>query len=174
MSKKNNEFASNFALSLNIPPQKLFGWFRRPPLWAIGDWQLHHDNTPFMHHILCRVFWWNIKLPRWLNPSTAQIWHPATSGFSQNQNHLWKGKDFRPLMRFRKTWQGSMATGRTVWGPKVPTLNGLRCHCPLYNIPCIFFNKYLHFHITWLNKYLLDCPRVLFLSLFFLFNFLFF
>ena len=29
----------NYALSLNIPLQKLF---RRPQLWATGDWQLHH------------------------------------------------------------------------------------------------------------------------------------
>ena len=37
---------SNFALSLNIPLQKLFGWFRRSQLWATGDWQLHHNNAP--------------------------------------------------------------------------------------------------------------------------------
>ena len=43
-----------------------------------------------MHHISCRVFWWNIKSPRWLSPTIAQIWHPVTSGFSQNSNHLWK------------------------------------------------------------------------------------
>ena len=31
---------------MNIPAWKLFGWFRRPQLWATGDWQLHRDNTP--------------------------------------------------------------------------------------------------------------------------------
>ena len=35
-----------FAVSLNIPPWKLFGWFRRLQLWANGDWQLHHNNVP--------------------------------------------------------------------------------------------------------------------------------
>ena len=34
-----------FVLSLNIPLCKLFRWFRRPQLWAAGDWQLH-DNMP--------------------------------------------------------------------------------------------------------------------------------
>ena len=29
---------------------------RKPQLWATGDWQLHHDNTPLMHHISYRVF----------------------------------------------------------------------------------------------------------------------
>ena len=33
-------------LNLNIPPWKLFRWFRKPQLWATGDWQLHHDNVP--------------------------------------------------------------------------------------------------------------------------------
>ena len=36
------------------------------------------------YHILCSVFWWNIKSPRWLSPATAQIRHPVISGFSQN------------------------------------------------------------------------------------------
>ena len=33
-------------VSLNIPPWKLFRWFRRPQLWATGDWHLHHNNVP--------------------------------------------------------------------------------------------------------------------------------
>ena len=40
------ESASNCVLSLNIPPRKLFGRFRRPQLWATGDRQLHHENVP--------------------------------------------------------------------------------------------------------------------------------
>ena len=38
-----SESASNFVLSLNTLLWKLF---RRPQLWATGDWQLHHDNAP--------------------------------------------------------------------------------------------------------------------------------
>ena len=41
-----NKSALNFALSLNIPLWKLFGWFRWLQPWAMGDWQLHHDNAP--------------------------------------------------------------------------------------------------------------------------------
>jgi hypothetical protein len=32
----------------------------------------------------CRLFWQSIKSPRSVSPPTAQIWLPATSGFSQN------------------------------------------------------------------------------------------
>ena len=35
-----------FCVKLEHPPWKLFGWLRRPHLWATGDWQLHHDNVP--------------------------------------------------------------------------------------------------------------------------------
>ena len=174
LSEQSNESASNFTLSLNIPLQKLFGWFRMLQLWVTGDWQLHHNNVPahasrflqsflakhqiiqvtqphysldlvpfdfwlfpkfksplkgkrfqtineiqeiwwgswwcfqqrilqsvlksgrnawksvtkttrlLMHHISGRVFWWNIKSPRWLSPAKVQIWHTATSGFSKN------------------------------------------------------------------------------------------
>ena len=40
-------------VSLNIPLQKLSRWFRRPQLWAPGDWQLPHNNalTCASHHI---------------------------------------------------------------------------------------------------------------------------
>ena len=138
--------ASNFALSLNIPQQKLFGWFRRPQLWATDDWLFYHDNAcPPMHHISCRVSWWNIKLPRWLSPSTARKGHPVTSGFSQNTNHLWKGKDFKPSMRFRKNMTGQLIRswwlGELCEVPRCLLWRTLRSHCPMYNVPCtcIFF-----------------------------------
>ena len=52
-----NESASDFALSLNIPQQKLFRWFRRLQLWATGDWlQLHHNNAPAHASCLLQSF----------------------------------------------------------------------------------------------------------------------
>ena len=53
LSEQSNKSASDFALSLNIPLWKPFGWFRRPQLWATGDWQLHQDNMPtHISHLL--------------------------------------------------------------------------------------------------------------------------
>ena len=83
-------------------------------------------------------------------PSTAQIWHHATSGFSQNSNHLWKGRDFRSLTRFRKIWRGSWwQLGELCEVPRCLLWRGLRCHCPVYNVSylfsCIFFKKCLFF-----------------------------
>ena len=51
-----------------------------------------------MHHVSCRVFWQNIKSPRWLSPTTAQIWHPVTFALPKTKitferedisNHRW-------------------------------------------------------------------------------------
>ena len=91
-------------------------------------------------------FWQNIKSPRWLRPPIAQIWHPETSGFSQNQNHLRKGGDFRPSMKFRKIQRGSWwQLGELCEVPRCLLWRGLRCHCPMYNVSCIFFEKCLYF-----------------------------
>ena len=43
-------------LSLNIPPRTLFGWFRRPKLWATADWQLYHDKSPAQASCLMQTF----------------------------------------------------------------------------------------------------------------------
>ena len=53
-------------LNLNIPLQKLFGWFRRPQLWATSDWQFHHNNVSAHASHLVQRSWQNIKSPRWL------------------------------------------------------------------------------------------------------------
>ena len=53
LTEYNNESASDFALSLTIPPWKLFRWFRRPQLWSTGDWQLFHNNmTPHASRLI--------------------------------------------------------------------------------------------------------------------------
>ena len=97
---------------------------------------------PLMHHhVSCRVFWWNIKSPRWLCPPTAHIWHPATSGFSQNSNYLWNGRDFRSLLkRFGRIQQGSWWwLGKLCEVPRCLLWRGLRHHCLMYNVSCVFY-----------------------------------
>ena len=110
---------------------------------------------PLMHHVVsCRVFWQNIKSPRWLRPTTAQILCPVTSGFSQNWNHLWKGRDFRPWIIFRKIRQGS-------WWPLGELCEaqgtyfewdwGVIVVCTMFLVSCVFFNKCLFFILhSWL------------------------
>ena len=56
LRKQSNESTPNFVLSLNILLRKLFGWFRRPQLWATGDWQLHHNTPAHASHLMQSFF----------------------------------------------------------------------------------------------------------------------
>ena len=118
---------------------------------------------PLAHSCItsCVVFWQNIKSPRWLRPSTAQIWHPVTYGFSQNWNHLWKGSNFRPQIRFRKIQRGSWwQLGELCEVPRCLLWRGVRCKCPVYNFSCILYllQKSLYFPY-YMAGYLLDRPH---------------
>ena len=71
-----------------------------------------------MSHISCRGFCLNIKSPRWLGPLYSPDLAPSNFWLFPKLSHLWKWRDLRPLMRFKKIQQGSW------WwrGPKVSTL----------------------------------------------------
>ena len=104
------------------------------------------------------VFLRNIKSPRWLcpPPPTAQYWYPGTSSFSQNWNHFWKGRDFRPSVKFRKIWPGSLW-----WLEELCEVlrwlcwRGLGYHCSMYSVSCLlYFLQYVSvFHITCLDTF---------------------
>ena len=111
------------------------------------------------HHVYHRDFWWN-RTPRWLSPHTAQVRCPVTSGFSQNQTHLWKGRDFRLSVRFRKIrWGSWMAIGRTVWGLKLPTLKGTEASLSFVQSFLYLVTSSINvsiFHSTWLDTFWVD------------------
>ena len=136
---------------------------------ALGNWWLEASSQqcgPLMYHVLCRVFWPNIKSSRSLSPHTAQIWCPMTSGFSQNYNHLWKGIAFRPSMRFRKIQQDSwqwfqqrilqcFEQWKRHWENCVRSQGayfkgdwGIIVLCTLFLVSYIFFKKGLYFLIV--------------------------
>ena len=50
------------------------------------------------------------------------------------------------LMRFRKIWRGSWWWLEELCEvPRCLLWRGLRHHCPMYNVSCIFFHKHLYF-----------------------------
>ena len=118
---------------------------------AMGNWWWAASSQQHTHSCItsCAVFWQNIKSPRWLSLLTAQIW---------SQNHLWKGRDFRPSVRFRKIGQGSwrqlgeLCEVRSQGAYLKGTEASLSCvQCFLYlvssSINVSFFN------ITWLDSF---------------------
>ena len=97
-------------------------------------------TRPHTYHVSCRVFWWNIKSPRWLSPSTAQIWHVVTSGFSQTKS------TFESEEISDHWWDSGRYDRAADWGlgevcdfPRCLLWRGLRHHCPMYNVSCILF-----------------------------------
>ena len=100
---------------------------------------------PFMDHISSKIYWLNVKSPRWLRTPAAHIWHPVTSGFSPNLN-LWKRRDFRLLMRFRKIWLGGWwQLGELCKISYFEGVWGLIVLCTMFLVSCIFFKKCLYF-----------------------------
>jgi hypothetical protein len=70
--------------------------------------QLHHDNAPAHSTPFVQALLQSITLPTSVSPPTDQIWFPATSGFSQSWNRLWKGDLW--IRRSHNTQAQSMAS----------------------------------------------------------------
>ena len=150
------------ALSVNIPPWKLFGWFRRLQLWATGDWQLHHDNVPTHASHLMQRFWWNIKSPRWLSSPNSPNLAPCNSWLFLKLKSSLKGKTFQTVDEIQKNRTGQpMVIGRTVWGPKAPTLEGTEASLSYVRCSLSLVSSLVNvsiFHITgWI---VLDRPHI--------------
>ena len=133
----------------------LLGWFRRPQLWAPGDWQLHQDNAPahvshlvqsfLAKHQITQV----TQLP--LQPNFGTLW---LLDFPQTKITL-KGKTFQTISEIQENSKGQlMAIGRTVWSPNVPTLKRTEASLSyvqrfLYHVSSLI--NVSIFHITWLE-----------------------
>ena len=108
-------------LSLNIPPWKLSGWFRRPKQRVTGDWQLHHL---LMHHVLCRVLAKH-QITRVTQPLYSPDLVPCNFWLFPKLSSSLKGKRFQTVGGIQENRMGQlMMIGRIVWGPEVPNLKG--------------------------------------------------
>ena len=151
------EICTNFVLSMNIPLQKLFRWFRRPKWWATGNWQLHHTNAPaYASHLVQSFFGKTSNHPgdsAPLQPRLGALWLLACP----------KTKSpFQTIDETQENMTGQlMAIGRTVWGPKVNFKGnwGIIVVRTMFLIFCIFFKKCLYFSY-YMSGYLLDRPCI--------------
>ena len=118
-----NEYVSNFVLSLNIPPLKLFGWLKKAT--PMGNCWLAASSRqcPLIHHISCRGFWQNIKSPRWLSPHYSPDLVPCDFWLFPKLKSPLKRKRFQTINEILENTMGRLVViGRTVWGPKEPIL----------------------------------------------------
>ena len=160
LSKYSIRSASNFALSLNIPLQKLFEWFRRPHLWATGDWQLHHDSMSTHASCLVQSFLSKHQITQVIQSPNIPDLAPCDFWLFSKLKSPWKGKRFQTINETRENTTGQlMAIERTAWGPTVPTLKGTEASLSytqrfLYLVSSINVST---FHTTWLDTFWTDC-----------------
>ena len=132
--------ATNFVLSLNIPPWKFFEWFRRPQLWATGDWQLHHDNASTHASRLLRSFLMKHQITH-VTLTSCDFWL-----FPKLKSPL-EGKRFQTIDEIQENMMRQLwRLGELYVVPWCLLWKGLRCHCPVCNVSCIFFNKCVYLH----------------------------
>ena len=110
-------------LSLNIPVQKLFPWFRRLQLWEAGDWQLHHDNMPTCTSCLMQSFLAKHQITQVIQPPYSPDLVPCDFWLFLKLKPPLKGKRFQTINEIQENTTGQlMKIGRGIWGPKLATL----------------------------------------------------
>ena len=154
LSEQSNESASNYALSLNIPPWKLFGWFRRLQLWAAGDWQLHHNNELACASRLVQSFLVKHQITQVTQPHYSQDLVPCDFWLFPNLKSPFKGKRFHTIDEIQENTMGQlMVIGRILWGPEVPSWKGTEA-----SLSCVQSFLYLTFSSVnvWFSYYMVD------------------
>ena len=114
-----------FCMKLEHSSKKLFIGFRRPQLWAIGDRQLQHDNMPTSESHLLQSFLAKHQINQVTQLSYSPDLVPCDFWLFPKWKSPLKGKRFQTVDEIQENMtEQLMVIGRTVWGPKVPTLKG--------------------------------------------------
>ena len=160
LSEQRNESASHFAVSLNVHLWIVFRWFRRPQLWATGNWQLHHNNAPTHASHLLQSFLVKHQITQVTQSPCSPDLAPCGFWIFPKQKSLLEGKGFQTISEIQESPTGQlMMIGRGMSGPKVPTLKGtevlLSCvQCFLYLVSSSI--NVSIFHSTWLDTFWTD------------------
>ena len=109
---------------------------------AMGNWWLaasswQHTRSCITYHVLGRVFSETSNPPGDSAPHIPDL-VPCDFWLFPKLKVPLKGKRFQTISEIQENMMEQlMVTGRTVWGPRVPNLKGLRCHRPMYGVSCI-------------------------------------
>ena len=120
---------------------------------AMGIWWLAASSPQCARsrNTSCAEFLVKHQITEVTQPPTAQILCPATWLFPKLKSPL-RGKRFQMVDGIQENTTGQLlTTGRTVWGPKVPTLKGIEAS--------FIFNKCLYFSY-YMAGYHLDRPHI--------------
>ena len=121
-------------LYFNSPPHKLFWSFRRPQLWSIGDWQLHHDHRTTHASYVVHSSLVKHQIAQVTQPHSSPDLAPCDFWPVQKLKSPFKGGDFRLSVIFRKmlraadgNWEnGVRSQGASLKGAKA-SLSYVQC-----------------------------------------------
>ena len=125
-------------------------WQKQLQLWATGDWQLHHDNMPPCASRLMHSFLAKHQITRMTHSPSSPDLAPCKFWLFPKPKSALEGKRFQTFDEIQENTMGQRtAIGRTVWGPKVPTLKGtevslsyVQCFLYLFQQMSLFFTLY--------------------------------
>ena len=115
---------------------------------TMGNWWLAASSTtcPFIASHLVQSFFAKHQITQMTQPPYSLDLAPCDCWILPKLKSALKGKRFQTISETQENTMGQlMVIGRTVWGPKGPTLKGTEAYCPMYSVSCIFFNKCLYF-----------------------------
>ena len=141
--------------------------------WAASSWQ--HVCSCTMSH--AEIFGKTSNHPGWLSPLEPRF--GARLHLSKLKPPL-KGKRFQTVDEIQENTTGQLMAISTkdfaecfeqwkicwkcVRFPGSLPWRGLRCHCSVYNVPCIFFNKCLYFSYYMMGRFLGRPLKISFLA----------
>ena len=128
-------------------------WQKQPQLWAAGDWQLHHNNTPAHTSHLVQSVLAKHQITQVFQHLYSQDLMPCDFWLFPELKSPLKGKRFQtideiqenrteqlmtvPTKDFTVFWTVEEMLGELCEVPRCLLWRGLRCHCPMYNVSCI-------------------------------------
>ena len=124
------------------------------------DWQLHHNNTATHMSRLRQSFLVKHQITQVTQPPYCPDVAPCNYWLFPKLKSPVKGKRFQTMDEIQENMTGQlMAIGRTVWGPKVPTLKGTEASLSYVQCFSHLVSSSVNisiFHIPWLDTFWTD------------------
>ena len=150
-------------LSSNIPPQKHLddSEGRSYGQLVIGSFIM--TIWPLMHHVSCRIFWWNIKLLRLLNPLQPRFDTLLLLALSKTKitferkeisDHWWDSGKYNGAAD--DNWENYLRSQGAYFEGDWSVI----VLCTMFLVSCVLFNKCLYFHVTCLDTFRTDLVYV--------------
>ena len=130
-------------------------------LRATGDWQLHHNTPAHASHLTAEIFdqisSHPVTQPHYspdlvpcsfflaLTKTKITLERKRFQTINEFQENMMGKLTATPKKDFARFWTVEEMLGELCEVPRCLLWRGLRCHCPMHNVSCIFFNKCLYF-----------------------------